>query len=128
MKTNNIGQLMRFSAEKKSVLVGRFKARSLWVGGLLHDTIYRDKFTAHTFPARAPEHRPPISFNSSPTARLNGFAKIGPFPWTRMVEYTTTLEPWGAAIPQDTERHSLRRNASNDSARFNDVHRQFQFR
>jgi len=68
-------------------------------GGYLHDTIYRDNFTAHTFQGRA-TGTPPANFISYRNSAVNGFAEYNSPFLDAMVEYTTTLEPWAAAIPQ----------------------------
>lgn len=93
---NNIGNYA-FSAEKE-FLVGRQGAFTVG-GGYLHDTIYRDNFTAHTFQGRATGTPPPNLINYRNSA-VNGFAEYNSPFLDAMVEYTTTLEPWAAAIPQ----------------------------
>lgn len=65
----------------------------------LHDTIYRDNFTAHTFQARQ-NGTPPANFISYPNAAVSAFAEYNHPYVDLMVEYTTTMEPWAAAIPQ----------------------------
>jgi hypothetical protein len=68
-------------------------------GGYLHDTIYRDNFTAHTFQSRA-TGTPPANFISYRNSAVNGFVEYNSPFLDAMVEYTTTLEPWAGAIPQ----------------------------
>ena len=65
----------------------------------LHDTIYRDNFTAHTFLARQ-TGTPPANFINYPNAAVSAFAEYNHPYLDLMVEYTTTMEPWAAAIPQ----------------------------
>ena len=93
---NNIGNYA-FNAEKE-FLLGGSKAFTVG-GGYLHDTIYRDNFTAHTFLARA-SGTPPANFIQYRNSAVNGFAEYNSDFFDAMVEYTTTLEPWAAAIPQ----------------------------
>lgn len=68
-------------------------------GGYLHDTIYRDNFTAHTFQGRQNGTAPANLINGRNSA-VNAFAEYNSPFFDAMVEYTTTLKPWGAAIPQ----------------------------
>ncbi len=68
-------------------------------GGYLHDTIYRDNWTAHTFAGRS-NGTPPANFISYRNSLVNGFAEYNSPFFDAMVEYTTTTEPWAAAIPQ----------------------------
>ncbi len=65
----------------------------------LHDTIYRDNFTAHTFQGRQ-TGTPPANFISYPNAAASAFVEYNHPYVDLMVEYTSTLEPWAAAIPQ----------------------------
>lgn len=83
---------------EQEFLLGRNSAVTLG-GGYLHDTIYRDNFTAHTFQGRA-NGTPPANFISYRNSLVNGFAEYNSPFLDAMVEYTTTLEPWAAAIPQ----------------------------
>lgn len=71
-------------------------------GGYLHDTIYRDNFTAHTFQGRS-TGTPPANFISYRNSLVNGYAEYNSHFIDAMVEYTTTLEPWAAAIPQSPD-------------------------
>lgn len=93
---NNIANYA-FSAEKEFLLPGR-SAFTLG-GGYLHDTIYRDNFTAHTFQGRS-TGTPPANFIRYRNSAVNAFAEYNSPFLDAMVEYTTTLEPWAAAIPQ----------------------------
>lgn len=69
-------------------------------GGYLHDTIYRNNWTAHTFQA-INTGTPPANFIEYRNSAVNAFAEYtSPF-LDLMVEYTTTTEPWAAAIPQN---------------------------
>ena len=68
-------------------------------GGYLHDTIYRDNFTAHTFRGRA-TGTPPANLINGRNGAVNAFAEYNSPLIDLMVEYTTTLKPWAAAIPQ----------------------------
>ncbi|WP_156811845.1 LbtU family siderophore porin [Robiginitomaculum antarcticum] len=65
----------------------------------LHDTIYRDNFTAHTFQDRQ-TGTPPANFINYPNAAASAFVEYNHPYIDLMVEYTSTLEPWAAAIPQ----------------------------
>ena len=98
-ENNNIGNYA-FSAEKEFLLDGlgvRGGAFTLG-GGYLHDTIYRDNATAHTFGALARAGEPSIQYRNS---AVNAYAEYtSPF-FDAMLEYTTTLEPWAGAIPQN---------------------------
>jgi len=95
---NNIGNYA-FNAEKEF----RFGADKLNAftlgGGYLHDTIYRDNWTAHTFQGRV-DGTPPDNFIEYRNSAVTGFAEYNSPKFDAMVEYVTTLEPWGAAIPQ----------------------------
>ncbi len=94
---NNIGNYA-FNAEKE-FLLGNGGAFTLG-GGYLHDTIYRDNFTAHTFQGRE-NGTPPANFiEYDRNSAVNAFAEYNSDFLDLMVEYTTTLDPWAAAIPQ----------------------------
>lgn len=69
-------------------------------GGYLHDTIYRNNWTAHTFQQIA-AGPPPANLIEYRNSAVNAFAEYNSPFFDAMVEYTTTLEPWAAAIPQD---------------------------
>ncbi len=66
----------------------------------LHDTSYRNNWTAHTFQA-IQNGTPPTNFIEYRNSAVDAFAEYNSPVWDMMVEYTTTLKPWGAAIPQD---------------------------
>lgn len=83
---------------EKEFLIGRKSAFTVG-GGYLHDTIYRDNFTAHTFGERQ-TNPPPANFIEYRNSVVNGFAEFNSPLFDAMIEYTTTLEPWAAAIPQ----------------------------
>ncbi len=98
---NNIGNYA-FNAEKE-FRFGRNLDKSFSIGGgYLHDTIYRNNFTAHTFQG-IQNGTPPTNFFSYRNSAVNGFAEYNSKFFDAMLEYTTTLEPWGAAIPQDAD-------------------------
>lgn len=71
-------------------------------GGYLHDTIYRDNWTAHTFAGRS-NGTPPANFISYRNSLVNAYAEYNSPLLDAMVEYTTSLEPWAAAIPQTVD-------------------------
>jgi hypothetical protein len=93
---NNIANYA-FSAEKEFLLPN--KSAFTVGGGYLHDTIYRDNWTAHTFAGRS-NGTPPANFIQYRNSLVNGFAEYNSPFLDAMVEYTTSLEPWAAAIPQ----------------------------
>lgn len=96
---NNIGNYA-FNAEKE-FLFGKHHDKSFtFGGGYLHDTIYRNNFTAHTFQG-IQNGTPPANFIEYRNSAVSGFAEYNSPFFDAMVEYTTTLKPWGAAIPQD---------------------------
>ncbi len=68
----------------------------------LHDTIYRNNYTAHTF-GLIGSGTPPLNFISYRNGAVDAFAEYNSPALDFMVEYTTTLKPWGAAIPQDAD-------------------------
>ena len=96
---NNIANYAA-SIEKEFLLPNR-RAFTLG-GGYLHDTIYRDNWTAHTF-AERDTGTPPANFINYRNSLVNGFAEYNSPFLDAMVEYTTTLEPWAAAIPQTVD-------------------------
>ena len=96
---NNLGNYA-FNAEKE-FLVGNTGSFTVG-GGYLHDTIYRDNFTAHTFQGRA-NGTPPANFIEYRNSAVSAFAEYNSRFFDAMVEYTTTLKPWGAVIPQDAD-------------------------
>jgi len=96
---NNLGNYA-FNAEKE-FRVGGNKYFTLG-GGYLHDTIYRDNFTAHTFQGRQ-NGRAPANFIEYRNSAVSAFAEYNSKFFDAMVEYTTTLKPWGAIIPQDAD-------------------------
>ncbi len=97
---NNIGNYA-FNAEKEFQLnwLGLNRHSFTVGGGYLHDTIYRDNFTAHTFQGRQ-NGTPPTNFIEYRNSAVSGFAEYNSPFFDAMVEYTTTLDPWAAAIPQ----------------------------
>ena len=98
---NNIGNYA-FNAEKEFLLGGNsFGGNGAFTvgGGYLHDTIYRDNFTAHTFQGRQ-DGTAPDNFIEYRNSAVNAFAEYNSDFFDAMVEYTTTLRPWAAAIPQ----------------------------
>ncbi len=68
-------------------------------GGYLHDSIYRNNWTAHTFRG-IQQGTPPANFIEYRNSVVTGFAEYNSDFFDAMVEYSTTLEPWAAAIPQ----------------------------
>ena len=82
---------------EKEFLIG--KGALTFGTSYLHDTIYRDNFTAHTFLARQ-TGTPPANFIQYPNAAASAFVEYNHPYVDLMVEYTSTLEPWAAAIPQ----------------------------
>ena len=98
---NNIGNYA-FNAEKE-FRFGENKQQAFTLGGgYLHDTIYRDNFTAHTFQGRE-NGTPPANFIEYRNSAVTGFAEYNSPFFDAMVEYTTTLRPWAAAIPQGVD-------------------------
>ena len=93
---NNIGNYA-FNAEKE-FLFGNNSAFTVG-GGYLHDSIYRDNWTSHTFQGRE-NGTPPVNFIEYRNSIVNAFAEYNSDFFDAMVEYTTTLRPWAAAIPQ----------------------------
>jgi hypothetical protein len=99
-KENNIGNYA-VNLEKEFLLnrLGLKGAGFTVGGGYLHDTIYRDNWTAHTFAGRS-TGTPPANFIQYRNGAANAFAEYNSPFFDAMIEYTTTLEPWAAAIPQ----------------------------
>ena len=96
---NNLGNYA-FNAEKE-FRFGHDKRQAFTVGGgYLHDTIYRDNWTAHTFQGRVDGTAPANFIEYDRNSAVSGFAEYNSPSFDAMVEYTTTLEPWAAAIPQ----------------------------
>ncbi len=98
---NNIGNYA-FNAEKE-FRFGKSKRHAFTLGGgYLHDSIYRDNWTAHTFLGRE-TGTAPANFIEYRNSLVNGFAEYNSPFFDAMVEYTTTLKPWAAAIPQSAD-------------------------
>jgi hypothetical protein len=97
---NNLGNYA-FNVEQEFLLdrIGLKRSAFTVGGGYLHDTIYRDNWTSHTFQGRA-DGTPPANFIEYRNSAVNAFAEYNSPFFDAMVEYTTTLEPWAAAIPQ----------------------------
>ena len=97
---NNIANYA-FSAEKEFLLDGMgLRGAAFTVGGgYLHDTIYRDNFTAHTFQGRV-NGTPPANLIEGRNGAINAFAEYNSPFFDAMIEYTKTQKPWAAAIPQ----------------------------
>ena len=93
---NNI-QNYAFNLEKE-FLIGDKGAFTVG-GGYLHDSIYRNNWTAHTFRG-IQNGTPPANFIEYRNSVVTGFAEYNSDFFDAMVEYSTTLEPWAAAIPQ----------------------------
>jgi len=83
---------------EKEFLLGNGGAFTVGAG-YLHDSIYRDNFTAHTFSGRQ-NGTAPANLIEGRNSIVTGFAEYNSDFFDAMVEYTTTLEPWAAAIPQ----------------------------
>ncbi|MGB0906217.1 MAG: hypothetical protein ACPGVT_01895 [Maricaulaceae bacterium] len=94
---NNIGNYA--ASIEKEFQFGKKSAFTIG-GGYLHDSIYRTNWTAHTFQA-INRGTPPANLIEYRNSVVNGFAEYNSPLLDLMVEYTTTLEPWAAAIPQD---------------------------
>ena len=94
---NNIGNYA--ASIEKEFRMGRGGAFTLGAS-YLHDTIYRNNWTAHTFQA-IQNGTPPANFIEYRNSAIDVFAEYNSPIFDAMVEYTTTLKPWGAAIPQD---------------------------
>jgi hypothetical protein len=100
---NNIGNYA--ASIEKEFLLNKFGLKNhafTLGGGYLHDTIYRDNFTAHTFQGRN-TGTPPANLIEYRNSLVNGFAEYNSPFFDAMVEYTTTLRPWAAAIPQSPD-------------------------
>lgn len=96
----NENKIANFAASvEKEFRFGNGRALTLGTS-YIHDTIYRNNFTAHTFGliGTLPS---PANFISYRNGAVDAFAEFNSPSWDLMVEYTTSLEPWGAAIPQD---------------------------
>lgn len=78
-------------------------AQSFTLGtSYIHDTSYRNNFTAHTFQL-INSMTPPTNFIEYRNGAVDAFAEYNSPVFDAMIEYTTTLKPWGAAIPQDVD-------------------------
>jgi hypothetical protein len=97
---NNLGNYA-FNVEQEILLdrVGLNRSAFTVGGGYLHDTIYRDNWTAHTFGERN-SSTPPANLIEYRNSLVNAFVEYNSPFFDAMVEYTTTLEPWAGAIPQ----------------------------
>ncbi len=92
---NNI-QNYAFNIEKEFLMdKGAFTVGA----GYLHDSIYRNNWTAHTFRG-IQTGNPPANFIQYRNSVVTAFAEYNSDFFDAMVEYSTTLEPWAAAIPQ----------------------------
>ena len=96
----NENKIANFAASvEKEFMVGN--GSSFTVGtSYFHDTSYRNNFTAHTF-GLIGSLPPPANFIEYRNGAVDMFAEYNSEMFDFMVEYTTTLKPWGAAIPQD---------------------------
>ncbi|PHR58654.1 MAG: hypothetical protein COA43_10380 [Robiginitomaculum sp.] len=96
---NNLGNYAA-KIEKEFLLPNN---RSFTIGtSYLHDTIYRNNFTAHTFNAIF-TGTPPANFLEYRNSAIDAFVEYNSPLLDVMFEYTTTTKPWGAAIPQDKD-------------------------
>ncbi|MEE9348038.1 MAG: LbtU family siderophore porin [Robiginitomaculum sp.] len=93
---NNIGNYA--ASIEKEFLLGNSGALTFGTS-YLHDTIYRNNWTAHTFNAIM-TGTPPANFIEYRNSAVSAFAEYNSDVLDLMLEYTTTLEPWAAAIPQ----------------------------
>jgi hypothetical protein len=96
---NNIGNYA--ASIEQEFKLGTGGALSLGAS-YLHDTIYRNNFTAHNI-ARINAGTPPANFIEYRNSAISGFVEYNSDIFDAMVEYTTTLKPWAAAIPQDID-------------------------
>ncbi|PHR91361.1 MAG: hypothetical protein COA69_12695 [Robiginitomaculum sp.] len=94
---NNIGNYSASIA--KEFNFGNGRAFTLGTS-YLHDTSYRNNYTAHTF-SLIQSGTPPANFIEYRNSAVDAFVEYNSPLFDLMFEYTTTLEPWAAAIPQD---------------------------
>lgn len=86
---------------EKEFLVGRDGAFTLGAS-YLHDTIYRNNFTAHSF-ALIAAGTPPANYIAYENPAYSAFAEYNHPKFDFMVEYTRTDKTWAAAIPQQPD-------------------------
>ncbi len=96
---NNIGNYA--ASIEKEFLFGNGGALTFGTS-YLHDTIYRNNFTAHTF-AGIQNGTPPANFIEYRNSAASAFVEYNSDVFDAMLEYTSTFEPWAAAIPQDVD-------------------------
>lgn len=94
---NNLGNYA--ASIEKEFLLGNGGSFTLGTS-YLHDTIYRNNFTAHTF-GFIQSGTPPANFIEYRNSAVDAFVEYNSPLIDLMFEYTTTLEPWAAAIPQN---------------------------
>ncbi len=96
----NENKIANYAASiEKEFLIGNGGAFTLGAS-YIHDTSYRNNFTAHTF-GLIGSGTPPANFISYRNGAVDAFAEYTSPMFDLMFEYTTSLKPWGAAIPQD---------------------------
>ncbi|MBL4871202.1 MAG: hypothetical protein JKX72_09635 [Robiginitomaculum sp.] len=96
----NENKIANFAASiEKEFLLGNGSSFSVGTS-YIHDTSYRNNFTAHTF-GLIGSLPPPANFISYRNGAVDAFVEYNTPLFDLMFEYTTTLQPWGAAIPQD---------------------------
>ncbi len=96
----NENKIANFAASvEKEFLLGNQGAFTVGTS-YIHDTSYRNNYTAHTF-GLIGSGTPPTNFIEYRNGAVDVFAEYNSPLFDLMVEYTTTLKPWGAAIPQD---------------------------
>ncbi len=96
----NNNQIANYSASIEKEFLFR-DGNSFTVGAsYLHDTSYRNNYTAHTFQL-IQSGNPPDNFISYRNGAVDAFAEYNSDWLDLMFEYSTSLKPWAAAIPQD---------------------------
>ena len=96
---NNIGNYA--ASIEKEFLFGKSSALTFGTS-YLHDSIYRNNFTAHTFQDII-TGTPPSNFIEYRNSIASAFVEYNSDTFDAMLEYTTTFEPWAAVIPQDID-------------------------
>ncbi|HHL42338.1 MAG TPA: hypothetical protein ENJ42_01865 [Hellea balneolensis] len=98
----NENKIANYAASiEKEFLLGRGAAFTVGAS-YIHDTSYRNNFTAHTFQL-INSLTPPTNFIEYRNGAVDAFAEYNSPFFDAMVEYSSTLKPWGAAIPQDAD-------------------------
>ncbi|MEE9272317.1 MAG: hypothetical protein V3U57_03495 [Robiginitomaculum sp.] len=95
----NKNKIANFAASiEKEFLLGNGSAFTVGTS-YIHDTAYRNNFTAHTFQL-IQNLTPPTNLIKYRNGAVDAFAEYNSPFFDAMFEYTTTLKPWAAAIPQ----------------------------